>query len=103
MILLWTASPVTFSKVDLPDGASSSITTNFNALNGQWHEFGDEIVRVKNQGFEEPGWRDCGTVLVTVTAYTHRRFVYIREMEIWGKFVEVVATCATRGCVYRLR
>ncbi|KAA8527670.1 hypothetical protein F0562_035461 [Nyssa sinensis] len=65
-------SDLAFSKVDLLDASSSSIALDdFNALNSLWHEFGNQVVGVKNCGLEYPCWRDRGSLLIGESDDTH--------------------------------
>ncbi|KAA8549684.1 hypothetical protein F0562_001298 [Nyssa sinensis] len=58
-------SDLAFSKVDLLNASRPSISLDdFDALNSLWHEFGNQVVRVKDCGLEYPCRKDWGCAIV---------------------------------------
>lgn len=52
----------------MPDATNPSITYAFNNLG---KDFWDQIGSINDHGFEQPGWRDWGGVLISICDNTH--------------------------------
>lgn len=60
-----------YGEVNLLDASCSPITLDgVNAVNSLWHELCDEDVSIKDQGLEQPAWRDWGGVLICIGGHT---------------------------------
>lgn len=63
---------ITFSIVDLFRASSSTIAVDdVNAFNGLWHELRNQVMRVRNGGFEYSSWGDGRSLLTCGSCDSH--------------------------------